>query len=218
MKRICPNPMPWHVAFKRLSNYARLHYCTPPSPPEPLILAGWAYSNDVEKMRRWEETVAWAENNGCIEFVSGIPDQDFYFVDNPTSYTVGPLGGPMYRVWDFETKNRPSSEQIAQHMDTLLSQWPEIVGRELASITRPLAFTGKKARRLLVLASDAATPPWGAWMHLSTQESKRRTFTIFRAAINKAIVPHEVDHIDFTTEAVAAQGAPADTDAAPDDS
>ena len=83
--------MPWHEAFERLANYAQSHPCIPPSPPKPLILAGWAYSNDVEKMQRWEETVAWAEKNGCSDLVCCIPDQDFYFVEKPTSYTIGPL-------------------------------------------------------------------------------------------------------------------------------
>lgn len=200
MKRICPNPGRWDETFKRLVDYAHLHDCTPNEPPEPLILAGWAYSNDIEKMRRWEETVAWAEKNGCSNLVTGIPDEDFLFVEEPTSYRVGPLGGPIYRDWDFEAKKRPSSEQVAQTLKNLRSHWSEIVGDEIARITRPLAFTGAKARRLLVFAVGSSTPPWGGWSHLSKNEPERRTFTEFRAAINKAIVPHEVDHIDFTAD------------------
>lgn len=200
MKRICPNPGAWHEAFEQLSNYAQLHPCTPPLPPKPLILAGWAYSNDVEKLQRWEETVIWAEKNGCSNIVSEIPEDVFYFAEKPTSYKVGPMGGPMYRKWDFDAKSRPSSEQIAQFMETLQSRWSEIVGHEIASIRRPLAFTGDKARRLLVLADSSVTPPWGGWSYLSTQESERRTFTHFRAAINKVIAPHEVDHINFIIE------------------
>jgi peptide subunit release factor RF-3 len=60
MKRICPNPIPWHAAFERLSKYAQDHVCSPPSPPKPLILAGWVSSNGVEKMERWAQTLAWA--------------------------------------------------------------------------------------------------------------------------------------------------------------
>ena len=46
-------------------------------------------------------------------------------------------------------------------------------------------------------------------MHIFTSlETERRTFTHFRAALNKAIAPHEVDPIDFTTEDNAEQGAP----------
>lgn len=57
------------------------------------------YSNDVEKMHRWEETAALATDNECIEVVTGIPDFDFYFVNEPTTYAIGPAGGPMYRLW-----------------------------------------------------------------------------------------------------------------------
>lgn len=200
--------MPWHEAFERLTKFAQLQACTPPSPPKPLILAGWAYSNDVERMQRWDETVDWAVKNGCANLVSEIPDSDFYFEEKPTSYAVGPLGGPMNRAWDFDLKSRPPSEKIAHLIAVLLSRWAEIVGNELASITRPLAFTGEKSRRLLVLANAVTTPPWGGWAHLSANELERRTFTLFRAAINKAIAPHEVDHIDFTPEDNAEQGAP----------
>jgi hypothetical protein len=210
MKCICPNPMPWHEAFERLTNYARLHPCTPPLPPKPLILAGWAYSNDIEKMQRWEETIAWAERNGCTSLVTGIPREDFYSVEKPTTFTVGPMGGPMYREWDFQAKSRPSPEQIAKLMNILLSHWSEIVGDEIGAFTSPLAFTGEKARRLLISADAAYTPPWGGWSHLSTQESERRTFTRFRAAINKAIAPHEVDHVDFTIGENAQSGSRGD--------
>lgn len=171
MKRICPNPMPWHEAFERLNIYAQSHHCAPPLPPKPLILGGWAYSNDIEKRQRWEETVAWAARNGCAELLSGIPDHDFYFVEEPTSYTVGPFGGPMYRAWDFERKTRPPSKQIAAYMNSLQSRWSEIVGEELAGITRPLAFTGGKARRLLVLAHGAVSPP-GAGGRVSPRKNQ----------------------------------------------
>jgi hypothetical protein len=174
-----------------------------------LILAGWAYSNDIDKMRRWEETVAWAAHNGCLDVVE-VPDTDFYSVDEPTSYTVGPLGGPLYRPWDFEAKGRPSPDRLSEYLATLTSRWQDIVGQELARSTRPLAFSGAKARRLLVEADAKIHPPWGGWSHLSAVESERRMFTAFRAAINKAITPHEVDHIDFTTGGHAEQGAAGD--------
>ena len=200
MIRICPNPGAWHEAFERISAHAQLRSCTPPNPPKPLILAGWAYSNDIEKMQRWEETVAWAEINGCSNLLQTIPDSEFYHVEEPTNYTVGPLGGPMFRSWDYEVKNRPSAEQIEQIMQTLLSHWPEIVGNEIASVTRPLALTGEKARRLLVFADTVCNPPWGSWWHLSSDEPVSRTFTQFRRAINKIIAPHEVDHVEFISE------------------
>jgi hypothetical protein len=103
-QRICPYPSRWNDIFNQLVEYAKVQPCHPSGPPEPLILRGWASSNDTEKMRRWRETVDWASANDCVGIVEGISDQDFYRVDKPTSYSVGPMGGPCYRPWDFERR------------------------------------------------------------------------------------------------------------------
>jgi hypothetical protein len=92
--KICPNPIPWNDVFTRLQAHASTYPCVPPMPPKPLILAGWAYSNDTEKLKRWEQTVSWADANGCPSLVV-VADKDFYLADNPTSYRIGPLGGPL---------------------------------------------------------------------------------------------------------------------------
>lgn len=42
--------------------------------------------------------------------------------------------------------------------------------------------------------------PTEVMTYLSSDESKRRTFTQFRHAINEALTPHEVDHIEFVTK------------------
>ena len=115
MIRICPNPMPWNEAYKRLTRFAEAHSCVPPKPPMPLILNGWVYSNDNEKKNRWNETVQWAEENRCIELVDCIQDKDFYFVDEPSTYQIGPMGGPMYRQWDFQTKHKFNSTNQQVH-------------------------------------------------------------------------------------------------------
>jgi hypothetical protein len=199
LQRICPNPSRWNNIHKQLIEYAEARSCRPSRPPAPLILAGWAYSNDTDKMRRWKETVDWAFVNGCAGIVEGISDHDFYQLENPTSSSVGPMGGPCYRPWDFEAKVRPTNEELAKHLEYLSSHWAEIAGSALSTVTRPVAFTGKKARRLLASAEATAAPPWGGWTDRSSNEAKRRTFTRFRAAVNRAITPHEVDHIDFIT-------------------
>jgi len=181
VRRVCPNPIPWNQVFERLASYAENCPCVSTSPPAPLILAGWAYSNDHEKMGRWEETVAWANVNGCAEIVDGIPDSDFYFVDNPSTYTIGPLGGAMYRPWYFEAKFLPSSDDLNWLLEILISTWTEIVGEELARATRSLAFSGKKVRRLLVYADANVRPMWGDWSHRASQRIRMAT-----GASNKA--------------------------------
>lgn len=200
MVRICPNPTAWSLAFERLTKHAECCPCHPASPPVPLILAGWSGTNDVEKKQRWEETVSWARANGCAETIDGIPDSDFHFVQEPSTYMVGPFGGPMYRPWDYEPKSPPRSEDLDRHLEMLRSQWSEIVGADISRATRPIAFTGRKARCLLIHADPTIQPPWGSWFQLSELESERRTFTAFRSAINKAIAPHEVDHVEFTRD------------------
>jgi hypothetical protein len=80
MVRVCPNPATWTEVFWQLTQYARIHQCSPPSPPVALILAGWHFTNDVEKATRWEETVAWAERNACVDLVD-VPGEDFYCVE-----------------------------------------------------------------------------------------------------------------------------------------
>ena len=71
------------------------------------------------------------------------------------------MGGPVYRAWDYDEKERPLLDEIGKHLETLISCWKDIVGPELAGACSPFAFTGAKARRLLVQADGAARPPWG---------------------------------------------------------
>jgi hypothetical protein len=197
MTRICPQSAVWARFYESLKVYAEAHPCQPPEPPFPLIFGGWFYSNDVTKKERWDGTVDWAQRNGCGHLLNTIPDDQFYEVESPTSYTVGPMGGPMYRMWDCQPRVKPPASQLENCMDTLKRNWSAVAGEELFRVTAPREFTGKRARRLLVAADYTAVPPWGTWTGLAYHETSRRTFTRFRTAVNAAITPHEVDHIDF---------------------
>lgn len=170
-------------------------------PPTPLILAGWSYSNDVQKAERWRGAVAGALSNDCGHLVTDIPASEFHMVEIPTEYAVGPFGGPMFRAWAFGKKRPPESEQLRRYLNDLRLRWLEISGDEIGSTTRPLAFTGRTARRLLVRFDEAAKAPWDEWGRLSPIKTERYVFTLLRRAVNAAIAPHEVDHIDFTTQA-----------------
>ncbi len=56
MTKICPNPIPWNAVYQQ---FIHVREARPdlPKPPVPLILNGWVFSNDVEKMERWQETL-----------------------------------------------------------------------------------------------------------------------------------------------------------------
>lgn len=89
-----------------------------------------------------------------------------------------------------------SAETATKLIEHLRANWDEVAGHELGRVTSPLRFEGAKRRRLVVLASSDASPPWGNWYSLARDE-RRRLFTRFRAAVNATITPHAVDHIDF---------------------
>ncbi len=90
MKQVCPNADVWHDIHKKLEVFARTNLCIPPQPPVPLILAGWAYTNDHDKKHRWQETVEWAKLNSCYEIIKEIKAEDFYCVESISSHHVGP--------------------------------------------------------------------------------------------------------------------------------
>jgi hypothetical protein len=100
---ICPKPDTWVELHRRLQAAAKASPSIPP-PPVPLILAGWIYSNDVEKRKRWQETLAWADRHGLGTLLSDIPDDLMDVVSDPSDDRIGPLGGPMKLDWSFDPK------------------------------------------------------------------------------------------------------------------
>ena len=198
MIRVCPNPIPWHALYQRLLHVGESRPDLP-KPPVPLILNGWVFSNDIEKMERWQMTLQWAQTAGCGSITSALSEDDFYQTEEVTNYRIGPLGGPMHRTWDFETKQKPGQEVLDAGLQRLMEHWPDLAAG-FSACTHPVAFSGSKARRLVVAVSAQVAPPWGTWESLSNDEATRRTFTTFRKAINETLHPHEVDHIDFVIE------------------
>jgi len=195
MERICPKPPVWNQVYQRLVRIAATR-ADLMEPPVPLILGGWIYSNDMEKRNRWLETVHWAQEAGCEDMLASLKAEDFYTREVLSDHEVGPEGGAMFRQRDLERKERPKESLLTMAMTQLTNEWPTIAAG-LSECTRPLFFTGDKARRLVVAVVSNTLPPWGQWHDLSSVEAERRTFTAFRKAVNKAISPHAVDHIDF---------------------
>ncbi|MEQ1858463.1 MAG: hypothetical protein ABMA13_00850 [Chthoniobacteraceae bacterium] len=158
----------------------------------PLILNGWGYSSDRDKEERWQHTLKWAEERGLMDLIPKLKDDDFYSVEHlSTSYPE-----QHYRPDRYAVREQPLSEAIEAAMEVLRTNWSIIAGDELASVCKPVEFTGQKARRLLVRVNVPFTPAWGSWTKLSPGP-ERKHFTDFRTRINKAIAPLCVDHVDF---------------------
>lgn len=192
---ICPLPVIWDAIYRRLLEASRTGDGSNPPPPVPLILAGWAFTNDTEKQERWKATVTWADRHGFQGLIGALSAESMYRVEIATKYAVGPMGGPMYLPWTFDPKPALSSAERQQVLRLLEGHWSDVAG-SVASATRPLRLTGRKGRRLLVAARPDAIPLWGTWTTLA-KNGRRRHFTRLRASINAVIAPHRIDHVDF---------------------
>ena len=191
------SPEDWHRFHQFLQSKKKAGQ---KDPPVPLILAASDESN-ATKHHRLSGQLYWAQENGCIEdtlrYLSNIPVEEWNSCPleqwNQDSYPVSHL------KWNFDERTAPSDAAAANAIAILRARWDEIVGSELCGVTSPLHFSGPKKRLLVVLAKRKASPPWGTWTSLDQGEN-RRFFTRLRAAVNDAIKPLEVDHIDFVHE------------------
>lgn len=194
MIAVCPLPIAWNDLYVALSAVADARQL--PAPPAPLVLSGWTYSNDTEKRDRWQLTVEWASRHGVSRLLECIAHHEMYQVEALSTHRVGPLGGPLLLEWTFDPKPHIDQARRETAVEHLRSRWHEIAGHQLSLVTQPVRLTGTKGRRLLVKARASASPPWGSWTTLLAGE-ERRSFTRFRAAINAALAPLVVDHVDF---------------------
>ena len=195
---LCPQQDVWFEIHEALVKAWRSAGAPGEAPPDPLVLSGWNYSNDLDKMNVWWQTTQWAERQGFSQLIRPLEPREMLFsVGEPSGYSMGPMGGPCYLDWSYDRKPVPTGETLATSLERLRADWPAIAGPDVAPLTEPAAFTGEKGRRLLVRVVADGIPPWGAWDELADEEAPRRTFTAFRARVNAAISPHMVDHVDF---------------------
>lgn len=181
MKFVCPRPDVWNRIYEELCRIWREGDCQGEKPPVPLILAGWTYSNDQEKHTRWADTVRWAGERRMSALIPVLEKDECYFVESFSTYQIGPLGGPMYLPWTFEPKPVPSHEILDTALQRLSANWKAIAEQDLAAITEPARFTGRKGRRLVIRVLGPGKPRWGAWDRLAPDGSRRR-FPVFAVA------------------------------------
>jgi hypothetical protein len=196
MIRVCPDVGVWIDIYKKLKRIASADPAIP-APPIALILAGWNLTDDFEKKNRWAETVAWIKKYGGEDLISSLTDDDYYCVEE--------LSRPAYFDYQYgETSPpavRPSDEELASLTQKITNHWSEISGRD-SEFTKPLSFSGTKARSLIVEYDKDTLPSWGTWGnepggYHDQKFTDKSTFTALRRRINDAIHPHKVDHVVF---------------------
>ena len=188
---VCPVPRAWSKAYLRLEKAWKESGNENSPPPKHLALSGWSYSSDFEKKARWEETVSWAKEHQLDDLIPTLTPEDEYRVD-----VLRESNNPEFGEQFCEAHDTPKGSEIIVALKNLKDDWENITGSELATVTYPIRFTGRKRRRLLVAADESIQPQWGSWTCISTR-GNRRSFSRFRAAINQAKSPLSVDHVDF---------------------
>lgn len=191
---VCPKPMFWDQVYQKLKHAWEEAGSAGPPPPRPFILGGWNFSDDWTKKKRWEATLEWANEQGLEHLIPALhPDTEYRVTEIYKFKRLDPFGG-----YNTEPREVPSEKAVEGAVQTLTEKWSEIVGKEIAEMTTPIRISGRKKRRLIVAADETATPPWGSWITLTySGRDQKEAFTLFRVAINKAIAPVCVDHVDF---------------------
>ncbi len=189
---VCPDPRAWHEAYiwlRALSEHRILS-----APPKSLILAGWAFSSDVDKQGAWHAMRTWARTHGVEEEVLAITAGRMHTVAALRSgrpYDGFKFGGPVPRV-------ALKGEIRAHALEKLKSDWQIIVGEELFRRTLPFRITGARGHRLIVRPRDFNGTLWSDWSRGLDIARCAGSFTAFRAAINSLLTPLVIDHVDFT--------------------
>lgn len=190
--RICPNPQEWLAMYELLP--ARRHGDAS-YPGLPLILGGWWDSSNAQKRQRLIAQIRYAGREGVLDAV------DRYLRSLPDSaWHRGDVSKPV-RSWPEYSRHppspKPATADVLHALRYVSEQWEGIAGKDLASHTRPVRFTGRKRRRLVVAADPTHLPPWGSW---SAILHNPKSFSMLRGAVNSAISPLTVDDIAFITD------------------
>lgn len=76
-ERVCPKPNRWMAMADILARFQRAS-----PPPPPLILGGWNFSSNLEKIVRLKEQIEWANAHGCVEevgaFLGGLGEEEWH--------------------------------------------------------------------------------------------------------------------------------------------
>ena len=74
------SPLPWlwgEIASGLLHFWKTELNGVGPSPPY-LVLSGWSYSHDDNRMNTWLNCIKWAEERNCTHLIPEIPEKYWY--------------------------------------------------------------------------------------------------------------------------------------------
>ena len=166
--RVCPCPIKWNELYHLLPAYDGRQWRFLPfiwrpenwkvgeRPGLPLILSAWWWTSDSAKQLRFMQHIYFAGDMDVLEEF----DRNIRNLSKDEWLYTGEIvvDDPSLR-WNFEPKSIPPDKKIKEALSILIENWERLAGPEIYKATQPLRFTGKKYRRLLVLADSRVKPP-----------------------------------------------------------
>lgn len=137
MQFVCPIPRVWAEIHGRLQEAWERQGSHGPPPLIPLILAGWAYTDDTEKAAAGWRRSTGQNRPGCHTWCRPSPSQTCTR-EHDDDVCRGPTSGPMHRPRDWAPKNAPRcrpwrrvrrrTREPARHLDwTKYDDWILVV-------------------------------------------------------------------------------------------
>lgn len=198
---VCPRPWAWQDVWNKCRKAWSVSGEASDGPPQPYVLGMWWGTSDQCKHDQWRRLISWTGARGLGHLIPEFAETDRYEVEAMST------GCP--DVWvPHSSKSHPpaatpSCTEAKEAFEKLVSRWKEITAGKLGGVLRPIRFSGKRRRRLLVKVAEDVPAPWGSWTFLPHRPA-RHLFSEFRREVNRAINPHKVDHIDFDTSLLKA--------------
>ena len=75
---ICPFPDVWAFIASELISFWKIKLNEAGPPPPYLILSGWNYSDDFDRMETWMNCIKWAEERNCTHLIPELPENNWY--------------------------------------------------------------------------------------------------------------------------------------------
>lgn len=196
---ICPAPSTWAQIASDLIRFWKVELNNVgPSPPY-LVLSGWNYSDDYNKMNTWLNCIRWAEERDCSHLIPEIPENYWYqkdilygfrsleenFINNKKFDKVSKKLTQEERNLQFNAKpsKKLTKEERDHQFNLLKAKWAESFGDEYF----PKRLSGKKCKRLIVKSSKWKTHP--------QRNSHLKPITITN--VNNLLEGHTIYEIDF---------------------
>ncbi len=178
---ICPFPGVWALIASELISYWKVDLNEAGPQPPYLILSGWNYSDDFNKMETWMNCIKWAEERNCTHLIPELPENNWYQQKSLNRFQSFEDFG-IYNKFHKPSK-KLTKEERAHQFNLLKTKWLTNFGADFF----PKRLTGKKSKRLIVRPNDTKK--------FQVNQNIQANLTV--SAVNQLLDGHTIYEIDF---------------------